>query len=54
MVCCLIRSFGVSRHRIGDRMAKMSDVPLAADATLRAALGRLTLNKPSYLSYSAR
>ena len=30
----------------------MSDVPLAADATLRAALGRLTLNRPSYLSYS--
>src|SRR5580698_10502435 len=30
----------------------MSDAPLAADATLTAALGRLTLNRPSYLSYS--
>jgi hypothetical protein len=30
----------------------MSDAPSAADATLIAALDRLTLNRPSYLSYS--
>ncbi|HEY2861260.1 MAG TPA: hypothetical protein VGJ21_22815, partial [Terracidiphilus sp.] len=30
----------------------MIDIPAAADATLKAALRNLTLNKPSYLSYS--